>query len=888
MAGNSDEQKTRRSDVQKTADSAQTSSPADQELSASRDALRTTEAKLRLGIAVAGLGMGEMDYLEDTITLDEIAAELFSLPVNMPIRRGDIHARFHPDDAAVLAAKIADVINPAGNGFMATDHRVLRPDGSVRWVSTRKQVEFAAPNGGGLKRATTGLLVVMDISDRIAAAHSQHDSEQHMRLATEATGVGIWEWNIATGEIWWDAQMFKIYGVRPTPDGRVDYSTWTNSVLQEDLPQQEAILRDTVRTRGQSRREFRIRRNDDRLCRNIESVETVRTNVYGHAEWVVGTNLDITVRKRSEEVLRQNERLFYTLIDEAPTGVYVVDDQFRLRQVNALALPVFESVSPLIGRNFSDVICTLWGIEIGGQIITIFRHTLETGEPYISPTFSSKRADIGVQQSFEWQTKRVTLVDGRHGVACYFRDVTEHQRTEQTLRQSEAKFRATFDNAAVGIAHVGPDGSWLDVNQRLCEILGYSHDEIVAKTFQDITHPGDLEADLDCVNKLLVGQADSYMMEKRYIRKNGTIVWANLTVACVRDGEGKIDYFVSVVEDISARKAAEKAQDEAKRRLQNALEAGGLGAWDLDLETNISHSDSKRRSMLGTASADISHAEFLSLIHPEDIEKVEATLARASDPDSGGHFQFEYRIRRPSDGVERWMSSRGQTIFENRRPVRITGVSYDFTERKFAEEHLKLLMREVNHRSKNLLSVVQAVARQTARKSDPATFVVQLSERIDGLAASQDLLVKNLWQGVDVAALIEAQLSHFKDLIGTRIVVDGPLADLTPPAAQGIGMALHELATNAAKYGALSNSTGRVTIKWQVVADYPPEFLMTWIEDGGPPVEAPTHSGFGQMVIGRMVESAINGKAEIEYRDSGFRWTLTGPVESALEAGRTK
>jgi PAS domain S-box-containing protein len=134
-------------------------------------------------------------------------------------------------------------------------------------------------------------------------------SHQRMRLATEATGVAIWEWNVLTNRIRWDAEMFRIYGVAPTPDGFVTYKTWRRTVLPEDLAVNEAVLQDTVRRRGQSSRTFRIRRGSDGEVRNLETVEIVRTNAQGQAEWVVGTNLDITERKHAEEVLRRSEAL---------------------------------------------------------------------------------------------------------------------------------------------------------------------------------------------------------------------------------------------------------------------------------------------------------------------------------------------------------------------------------------------------------------------------------------------------------------------------------------------------------------------------------------------------------------------------------------------------
>ena len=211
---------------------------------------------------------------------------------------------------------------------------------------------------------------------------------------------------------------------------------------------------------------------------------------------------------------------------------------------------------------------------------------------------------------------------------------------------------------------------------------------------------------------------------------------------------------------------------------------------------------------------------------------------------------------------------------------------YDLTERMRHEEHIALLMSEMNHRAKNLLAVVKAVARQTAKHSNPAIFLDTLSERIDSLAASQDLLVKNQWRGIEVAHLVEVQLAHFKDLIGTRVLLDGPPARLTPAAAEGIGMALHELATNAGKYGALSNSDGRVRISWQVTTADKPTFSMFWSEDGGPSVASPTRKGFGQTVIGRMVEAAVDGTAEIDYRESGVSWKLSALVTNTLEKDR--
>jgi two-component sensor histidine kinase len=200
---------------------------------------------------------------------------------------------------------------------------------------------------------------------------------------------------------------------------------------------------------------------------------------------------------------------------------------------------------------------------------------------------------------------------------------------------------------------------------------------------------------------------------------------------------------------------------------------------------------------------------------------------------------------------------------------------------------MQLLMREVSHRAKNMLSVVDSIAHQTATRN-PEDFIARFSERIQALSANQDLLDRNEWNGVDVEDLVRAQLAHFSNLIGSRVVVHGPALRLKAASAQAIGLALHELATNAGKYGALSNDTGRVTIRWRNEGEV---FHISWTECGGPPVSAPTQRGFGTIVMDVMAERTVGGNVDLDYAPAGVRWRLTCPAANVLErwqAGRQR
>lgn len=209
--------------------------------------------------------------------------------------------------------------------------------------------------------------------------------------------------------------------------------------------------------------------------------------------------------------------------------------------------------------------------------------------------------------------------------------------------------------------------------------------------------------------------------------------------------------------------------------------------------------------------------------------------------------------------------------------------------REHAEQQILLLMREVNHRSKNMLAVVQAIARQMPSR-DPKQFVREFSDRIVGLAASQDLLIESNWQGVRVADLVRSQLSLFRELIGTRIEITGPPVRLQPPAAQAIGMALHELATNASKYGALSegNGDGKVLVSWHLEGTGEERaFVLVWAEENGPPVKPPERRGFGYTIMVAMVEKSLDATVSIDYAPGGLIWKVHAPARCTYEGPET-
>ncbi len=320
----------------------------------------------------------------------------------------------------------------------------------------------------------------------------------------------------------------------------------------------------------------------------------------------------------------------------------------------------------------------------------------------------------------------------------------------------------------------------------------------------------------------------------------------------------------------------------SKERLQLALSAAQLGWWQYDPLRRVILADTRLKEIFDFTSDETPIEEFVRRVHPDDLKRVLADREAALDPTDPKPYAHEYRIRR-RNGAVRWVEAHGLAYFEGvgreRRVASFISTVSDITERKEREEKEHLLMREINHRAKNMLSVVDAIAHQTAAKN-PEDFVERFSERVQALSANQDLLVRNEWNGVEVEDLVCAQLAPFADLIDSRIALRGPKLRLKAASAQAIGLALHELATNSGKYGSLSTDRGRVDICWRTDGD---ALTMSWTERDGPPVSAPKRRGFGTIVMEAMTERSVDGTVDLDYALSGLTWRLTCPAANVLE-----
>jgi PAS domain S-box-containing protein len=475
--------------------------------------------------------------------------------------------------------------------------------------------------------------------------------------------------------------------------------------------------------------------------------------------------------------------------------------------------------------------------------------------------------------------------DGRaqsvFGVAL---DVTERKQAEEANARLAA-IASAADDAIIGLA---PDGTILAWNPAAERTFGYASDEVIGRSVR-ILYCEDAEAEFEDVYRR-VRAGEHVRHEGIRVRKDGTRVDVSLAATPVRNKEGHVVGVAAVVRDIGEHKQMEHKLVEALAQLLRAnsksklaLLAGRMGTFEVELARQaVSWSDEIYAQVGIDRSTSIAAIQDVEpFIHPEDRAAVRARREQAFQ--SGEAYEDEFRVVR-ADGEVRWLYVRAQPLPTD-NPTHAYGVSMDVTERKEREARIRFLMSEVLHRSKNLLAVVQAIASQTARTtSSPIAFAEDFGARLKSLASSLDLLVRRDWRGVSMRDLVQSQLGLYCEPRGKRVGMEGPDFLLSPVAAQYLGMALHELSTNATKHGALAAPAGRVRIEWRLTGQRRERrFHLSWVESGGGPVEPPSTKGFGHLVIERMAAEALQGQVMLEFARAGVRWTLEADAAVAVK-----
>ena len=432
----------------------------------------------------------------------------------------------------------------------------------------------------------------------------------------------------------------------------------------------------------------------------------------GKPERFIAVIDDIAERKRFEAALHESEQQFRAIFEQSAMGMAVIGPDGSWQRVNdkLCAITGYGRDELLAGR-FQDISHPDNRTADLAQLEALLA---SNGMGALERRFLRKDGRIG------WAKVTASLLHDRGGrperIIAAIDDITERKFVEAALRESEELFRAAFEQMTVGMAILGLDGTWLRVNDKLCALTGYTRDEMLDRTALEITHPDDVEATQARVTAMLTGEVTPQKFEKRYLRKDGNIVWVTVTGALLRDPEGRPERFMAIIEDITERKRVEAALQESEGRLALAREAAGFGIWEWDVVTGaVTWSEEQWRlhGYDGPRPGQPDHATWLDRVHPEDRERVlgelEAVLA-----DPGGTIDTEYRVLR-SDGGVGWLLARAKVARDaDGRPVSIVGMNMDVTASRATEAALRRLTDELEARVRQEVAAREAAQARAA------------------------------------------------------------------------------------------------------------------------------------------------------------------------------
>jgi PAS domain S-box-containing protein len=523
-----------------------------------------------------------------------------------------------------------------------------------------------------------------DVTERKRAEEALQKSEKRLRDAQELAHLGFWTWDVKTGAVEWSEEVFKIFCLDPkefTPqiDSILALSPWP-----EDHQRDQELIQRAIETRGPGSYEQKFLRPDNSIGHYFSTFQG-SYDEKGDLISIFGTVLDITDRKRAEAALLETEQRLASIYDTVGDVIFLLavepDGQFRFISVNK-SFGTVTGVPPdqVIGRKVSEIIPEpSLGTVLGNYRHAIEAKTVTRWEEVSEYPIGRLIGEVCVAPVFDKAGNCTHLVGSVH-------DITERKRAEEALRESEDKFKYVFDNSSVGKSVTFPGGE-VHANKALCELLGYSPEELQNKNWREITHPADIELTQRELDSLLAGKKETARFNKRYLHKNGSIVWGDVSTSLRLDGEGHPLYFITTVIDVTAQK-----QIEEKLRYQaSLLESANDAIVVSDAQYRLTDWNAAAETLYGWKAGEVLGQNGLELIRTEwpaaETEEMRRTIAEV------GHWRGEATQQR-KDGTRIPVEVSSMVL---RDPSgRITGyisLNRDISERKRAEEEIALMAK---------------------------------------------------------------------------------------------------------------------------------------------------------------------------------------------------
>ena len=456
-------------------------------------------------------------------------------------------------------------------------------------------------------------------------------------------------------------------------------------------------------------------------------------------------------------------------------------------------------------------------------------------------------------------------------------DIDLRKKDEAALAESEARFREVANAAPVliWVADTRNKGVWY--NKAWLDFTGRSMDQELGDGWLDGVHPEDLARCAEICGGSF-DRREPFRLDFRLRRADGEWRIIDDTGVPRFAEDGKFLGFIGSCVDVTEARRSEAALRASEEKYRRIFEQTSDLIFTTDLDQVITACNPAGAAAVGVARDGAIGRNISDFVAPEDLELTRQMLQRKLE--QGGTTRYELRVRGAGGDWRCWEINSGLTFDEMGSPVGLHVVGRDITERKRLERHQQILVAELNHRVKNTLAIVQSLAHQTFRNdASPEATIVAFEGRLKALAVAHNLLSVQNWEAASIGDVIRSALAPFCP--GDRCEAVGPEVKLPPETAVSLTLAIHELATNASKYGALANESGSVAITWNVADG---RFELLWRERGGPPVVAPKKPGFGTNMIRRTLAAEFNGVVQLNFAEAGLECRVAGPVPAAITA----